>query len=74
MNMERELKFRAYNVEDNEMIYLENTGLQYFDFEGSYSLGFTVDGYEEFWAHEQYNNATKKSTKFPYYAIYRKER
>ena len=59
----REIKFRAYNGE--EMIILENSGLQYFDFEGSYSLGFTVDGYTEFWGHEQYDTATEKSNKFP---------
>lgn len=47
------------------MIYLENSGLQYFDFEGSYSLGFTVDAYSGFWAHEQYENATKKANLFP---------
>lgn len=59
----REIKFRAYTGE--EMVILENSGLQYFDFEGSYSLGFTVDGYTEFWAHEQYDSATNKANKFP---------
>jgi hypothetical protein len=61
----RELKFRAWNEEIKEMIYLENSGLQYFDFEGSYSLGFTVDGYTEFWAHENYEETTKIANKFP---------
>jgi len=59
----REIKFRAWDGE--EMIILEKSGLQYFDFEGSYSLGFTVDGYSEFWAHENYNSATEKANKFP---------
>lgn len=61
----REIKFRAWDFEYKEMIYLENSGLQYYDFEGSYSLGFTVDGYDGFWAHEQYPEATKKASKFP---------
>ena len=59
----RELKFRAWNGE--EMIYLQNVGLQYFDFEGSYALSFVVDGYNEFWAHEQYNSASKRAALFP---------
>lgn len=63
--MNREIKFRVFNTEHKEMIILENSGLQYFDFEGSYSLGFTVDGYQGFWAHEQYDSATKKAAKFP---------
>jgi len=57
------LKFRAFNGE--ELIILENSGLQYFDFEGSYSLGFTVDAYSEFWAHEQYGSSTEEAAKFP---------
>lgn len=28
----REIKFRAYNTETKEMIFLENSGLQYFNF------------------------------------------
>lgn len=59
----REIKFRAWDGE--QMILLENSGLQYFDFEGSYSLGFTVDGYSAFWAHEQYREASDKASKFP---------
>jgi len=59
----REIKFRAFTGE--EMVILENSGLQYFDFEGSYSLGFTVDGYTGFWAHEQYDSVTEKSNKYP---------
>ena len=61
--MSREIKFRAWDGE--EMIILENSGLQYYDFEGSYSLGFTVDGYNGFWAHEQYETATQEANKFP---------
>jgi uncharacterized phage protein (TIGR01671 family) len=61
----REIKFRAWNIEIKEMIYLENSGLQFFDFEGNYSLGFTVDGYSGFWAHEQYDSPTKKAKLFP---------
>lgn len=61
----RTLNFRAWNEEDHEMIVLENSGLQYYDFEGSYSLGFTVDGYSGFWAHEQYESATEKANNFP---------
>lgn len=61
--MNGELKFRVWN--GDEMIILENSGLQYYDFEGSYSLGFTVDGYSGFWAHEQYESATKKASQFP---------
>lgn len=57
------MKYRIFDGE--EMIILDNSGLQYFDFEGSYSLGFTVDAYSGFWAHEQYENQTKKSDKFP---------
>lgn len=63
--MSREIKFRAWDGESEEMIYLENSGLQYFDFEGSYSLGFTVGGYEGFWAHEQYDSPTEEASKFP---------
>lgn len=59
------LKLRAWNEDDQEMIYLENSGLQYYDFEGGYSLGFTVDGYSGFWAHEQYESASKKANVFP---------
>lgn len=61
----REIKFRAFNAENKEMIWLANSGLQYFDFEGSYSLGFTADGYRAFWAHEQYSEQTKIAGKFP---------
>jgi len=59
----REIKFRAWDGE--EMIILEKSGLQYFDFEGSYSLGFTVDGYSEFWGHENYEIQIKKASKYP---------
>jgi len=59
----RDIKFRAFDGE--KMIELKNSGLQYFDFEGSYSLGFTVDGYTDFWAHEQYDTASAKAGKFP---------
>ena len=61
----REIKFRAWDGKYNEMIYLENSGLQYFDFEGGYSLGFTVDGYKDFWAHERYESTTKQASEFP---------
>jgi len=47
------------------MIFLTNSGLQYFDFEGSYSLGFTVDKYSNFWAHEQLERPSKKAKLFP---------
>lgn len=59
----REIKFRTWN--GSEMIYLKNSGLQYFDFEGSYSLGFTVDAYSAFWAHEHYQKMTDEAGKFP---------
>lgn len=59
--MEREIKFRAW-ISD-EMVILPNTGVQYFDFEGSYALSFVVDGYAGFWGHEQYETATKKYCK-----------
>lgn len=59
----RVFKFRIWNNE--EMIVLENSGVQYFDFEGNYSLGFTVDAYEGFWAHEQYETPTDKAKTFP---------
>lgn len=55
------MKYRVWDGED--MILLENTGLQYFDFEGSYALSFVVDGYTDFWAHEQYGSATKEAQK-----------
>lgn len=61
--MNREIKFRAWDGE--KMHILENSGLQYYDFEGSYSLGFTVDGYSGFWAHEQYEISTKIAKEFP---------
>jgi len=61
--MNREIKFRAWD--GDEMVILENAGLQYFDFEGSYALSFVVDGYSGFWAHEQYESASKKANKFP---------
>lgn len=61
--MQREIKFRAWDGE--QMIILENSGLQYFDFEGSYSLGFTVGGYSGFWGHENYEGVSKKSSQFP---------
>lgn len=38
------------------MVYLPIVGLQYFDFEGSYVLPFVVDGYKEYWAHENYTH------------------
>lgn len=60
---QREIKFRAWDGE--AMIELKNAGLQYFDFEGSYALSFAVDGYSGFWAHEQYESASKKAAKFP---------
>jgi len=61
--MNREIKFRVWDGE--QMILLEYAGLQYFDFEGSYALSFVVDGYSEFWGHEQYEGPTKKAAKFP---------
>lgn len=56
--MNRQIEFRAW-VND-EMIYLPLAGLQYFDFEGSYALSFVVDGYKEFWAHENYDTPSIK--------------
>lgn len=61
----RDFKFRAWNEEDQEMIHLLPSGLQYFDFEGGYVLPFVVDGYSEFWAHEQYDCYSKRAAKFP---------
>ena len=61
--MNREIKFRAWN--GSEMIYLPLAGLQYYDFEGSYALSFVVDGYKEFWAHENYKLLTEKASNFP---------
>ena len=61
----QKLKFRAWNLINEEMIILENSGLQYFDFEGNYSLGFTVDAYAGFWAHENYSRASKEAKNFP---------
>lgn len=63
MSKQREILFRAWT--GTEMVILENTGLQYYDFEGSYSLGFTVDAYTDFWAHEQYTQASIKANKCP---------
>ena len=60
---QREIKFMAWDGEI--MIYLKPAGLQYFDFEGNYVLAFAVDGYDGFWAHEQYDSASKKASKFP---------
>ena len=56
--MNRVIKFRAFI--EGEMVYLPLAGLQYFDFEGSYALSFAVDGYSEFWAHEQYESLSEK--------------
>lgn len=61
----RDIKFRAWDEKLKQMIILENTGLQYFDFEGSYALSFVVDGYSEFWSHEQYDKPSKEASKFP---------
>lgn len=61
----RTLQFRVWHEEYKEMIVLENSGLQYYDFEGGLSLGFTVDGYGGFWAHEQYESTTKKVANYP---------
>jgi uncharacterized phage protein (TIGR01671 family) len=62
--MNQETRFRFWHEEYQEMVFLKNSGLQYFDFEGSYSLGFTVDGYSGFWAHEQYERLTKEAQLF----------
>lgn len=59
----REIKFRAWDGE--AMIMLPLVGLQYFDFEGSYALSFAVDGYDGFWAHEQYDTMSSKASGFP---------
>ena len=56
--MKKQIKFRTWI--DNEMIYLPMAGLQYYDFEGSYALSFVVDGYKEFWAHENYSGDSIK--------------
>lgn len=48
------IKFRTWI--ENKMVYLPMAGLQYYDFDGSYALSFVVDGYKEFWAHENYNS------------------
>lgn len=45
------------------MVELPFAALQYFDFEGHYALSFVVDGYAGFWAHEYYENATKRMCK-----------
>jgi hypothetical protein len=45
------------------MVILPFAALQYFDFEGSYAMSFVVDGYAGFWAHEYYENATKRMCK-----------
>lgn len=60
---QRERKYRAWTGE--EMIYLLNSGIQYFDFEGSYALSFVVDGYGGFWSHEQYERPSQEASKFP---------
>jgi uncharacterized phage protein (TIGR01671 family) len=62
--MEREIKFRAFIERDGEgeMIFLDPTRLQYFDFEGSYALSFVVDVYSQFWAHECYEKIKPKYT------------
>lgn len=59
----REIKFRAWTGE--EMVILPMAGLGYFDFEGSYALSFSVDGYDGFWAHENYSGPSKKAKTFP---------
>jgi len=56
--MNREIKFRAFI--DGEMVLLPFAALQYFDFEGSYVMSFAVDAYDGFYAHEMYENRTKK--------------
>lgn len=57
------LKFRIFTGE--EMIVLPLAGTGYFDFEGSYALSFVIDGYDGFWAHENYAEQSKKAKKFP---------
>ncbi len=61
MKNNREIKFRAFIR--GEMVELPFAALQYFDFEGSYALSFVVDAYDGFWAHEQYDKATKEYCK-----------
>lgn len=53
------MKYRIFDGE--EFFILQDTGVQYYDFEGSYALSFVVDGYAEFWAHEQYESASKRA-------------
>ena len=50
----REIKFRTWVPSYEEMIVLENTGVQNFDCENGFSAMFTADGYSEIWAHENY--------------------
>jgi uncharacterized phage protein (TIGR01671 family) len=63
--MNREIKFRTFI--DEEMVFLPLAALQYFDFEGSYALSFVVDGYEGFFAHENYDSKdiTKRCNEAP---------
>lgn len=59
--MNREIKFRAW-IEPygtritGKMVYLPLAGLGYYDFEGSWSLAFSVDAYDGFNAHERYES------------------
>lgn len=61
----RPIKFRVWNHERNQMIYLSSAGIQYFDFEEGYVMAFSVDGYDGYWAHEHYDSVSKKASKFP---------
>lgn len=61
--MHRIIKFRIWTGE--EMVILPMAGTGYFDFEGSYALSFAVDGYDGFWAHENYSGPSKEAKKFP---------
>lgn len=58
-------QYRIWQPKYKELITLSFAGLQYFDFEGSYALSFVVDGYDGFWAHEQYDTATEEAKEFP---------
>ena len=68
--MQREIKFRAwidpYGNNEPMMVYMQPTGIQKFDYELGFALSFSVDGYSDFWAHENYERDKSKDILMQY--------
>lgn len=72
--MKREIKFRAWLPKYSEMVVLEDTGLQNYDCENGYSIGFTVDGYTDITSSDwdKYDGGAVFTTE-QLYALFKKE-